>query len=134
MRKLLLLTLFIYIVLFLLTLVSCNSKIQTNDSRQDVVQSGESYAYVIVRLEFISDLKQLCQDSLLASNYESVELYNQAVAECTFEKLTILNVNPTQIGTFISTYCQPTSDLSALTPQEVLNINAACSALGVPRI
>ena len=125
--------LLVYLIAFVLGFTGCNSKVETNDSKQEIIQSGTSYSYVIVRLEFISELKQLCQDSLLITDYANEALYNQAVAECTFEKLTILNVNPTEITTFINQYCQPTSDLSALSPQEILNINAACASLGVPR-
>lgn len=126
MKKLLLLSI-------LIGILGCNSKIETNDSRQDVVQSGESYSYIVVRLEFISEIKQLCQDLLLETEFESEELYNQAVAQCTFEKLTILNINPTEITNFISTYCTGSPELTGMTPSEIANIEAACVALGVPR-
>lgn len=116
-----------------LLLLGCNSQIKTNDSKQEVVQSGESYTYIVVRLEFIEEMKKLCQESLLVEDYANTALYNQAVAQCTFDKFTILNVNPTEITTFISTYCQPTSDLSALTPSELASVTSACAALGVPR-
>lgn len=107
--------------------------IRTNDSKQEVIQSGESFTYIVVRLEFIEQMKQLCKESLLEENYANITLYNQAVAQCTFEKLTVLDINPTEITSFINRYCQPGSDVSTLTPEELLNINTACAALGVPR-
>jgi len=132
MRKTLMMVLIIYLVAILLSILGCG-KVETNDSRQDVVQSGESFTYIVVRLEFIEQMKQLCKESLLEENYTSVQLYNQAIAQCTFEKLTVLSVNPTEITTFINQYCQPSSDVSGLTPEELANISAACAALGVPR-
>lgn len=118
----------LYIALIFLT--GCNSVFRTNDSTQSVVQSGASYSYVVVRLEFIQQVQQLCADSLLQSSYASVPLYNQAVADCTFAKLASLNVNTGAVSSFTNQYCQPTSDLSTLTPQQVLNVKSACTALG----
>ena len=110
--------------------ITSSCAIKTNDSRQDLIQSGTSYAYVIVRLEFIQQIQQLCQDSILVSSFLSEDLYKQAVAQCTFDKLASLSVNTNSLTSFKQKYCQPTSDLSALTPSQQANIIAACAALG----
>lgn len=118
------------LILLLTGIVSCDYRVKTNDSTQNVVQSGTSYTYVIVRLEFIQQLHDICKDSLLESSYASQVLYDQAVAQCTLDSMSILNFNPSQVSSFVQQYCQPNSDLSALSAQEQANVLAACAALG----
>ena len=55
--------------------------------------SGEVYNYIIIKMEFITDIKQLCTDLYLPSDFASEELYNQQVSECTFDKLSIINLD-----------------------------------------
>jgi hypothetical protein len=62
-------------------LTSCGfwgiQKLETNDSKQEIIQDGESYTYIVVRLEFIEQVRQICEDSELQADYESEELYIQ---------------------------------------------------------
>jgi hypothetical protein len=121
----------IVLVVMVYLMAGCGSVFKTNDSTQSVVQSGSSFSYVVVRLEFIQQIQQLCADSLLQTNYATFTLYKQAVASCTFDKLSSLgSINTGAITSFQQQYCQPNSDLSALTPQQVLDVKSACSALG----
>lgn len=116
------------LTLFLIILVACSVK--TNDSEQKIVQSGASYTYVIVRLEFLQQIQQLCSDSLLPGDYASTELYKKAVADCTFDKISSLNLDLNAIGSFSNQYCQDGSDLSGYTQEQQDDILAACLALG----
>lgn len=118
------------LLFILMCLTGCDYNIKTNDSKQDVVQSGTSYTYVVVRLEFIQQVQQLCTDSLLASSYPSDVLYKQAVADCTFDKLASLNINTNTLASFQQAYCGISADLSGFTPQQQTDIIAACAALG----
>lgn len=123
----------IILAVMIFLMAGCGSVFKTNDSTQNVVQSGTSFEYVVVRLEFIQQIQQLCADSLLQTNYASFTLYKQAVADCTFTKLSSLgSINTGAITSFQQQYCQANSDLSALTPQQVLDVKQACAALGLP--
>lgn len=119
------------ILLLLLFTASCGfngkQKVETNDSKQEVIISGESYNYVVVRLEFIKEMKELCAESLLSSNYESEELYDKAVADCTFEHLSVLNTSA--LTSFTTDYCNLGDNTSQLTPEQLANIEAACQVL-----
>jgi hypothetical protein len=97
---------------------------------QHITQDGESFTYVIIRLEFIEQIRQMCQDSILLTDYPTEILWKQEVAKCTFKNLSLVNINPTQGNDFVAKYCQPGSDLSGYSPTEVINIKSACSALG----
>ena len=114
-------------ILFLV--VGCNSTLKTKTEDQKIVSSGESHNYVIVRLEFIEQIRQLCQDKLLQQDYETLELWKKAIADCTFNNLDIVNINPIQANTFMDTYCAPNADLSQLSEQDQLSILATCNTL-----
>lgn len=120
-----------YTILLSLFLIGCGlngtQKFDVSDSTQNVVQSGSSFTYVTIRLEFIQQVNDLCKASLLESDYASEELYNKAVAECTFKNLAILNINPAQVTDFTSQYCQPGADLSSFTPDQIAQIQSACN-------
>lgn len=120
-----------YLILMFVSLTAAcgfngTQKLETNNAEQSVVQSGSSYAYVIVRLEFIQQIHDLCRDKYLVSDYETEALYRQVVAECVFDNLAILNISPT----FQNSYCEPGADLSGFTPEQTSDILAACAALG----
>lgn len=117
------------IVICLLGLTACDYNVKTNDSTQSVVQSGTSYAYVVVRLDFIQQIQMLCEQSLLSSDYSNITTYNQAVAQCTLEHLSVSNVDTNQLTSFVNQYCQPNSDLSSFDPAQKTDILAACAAL-----
>ena len=107
------------IVLMLLTIVSCGkSTIEVEDSEQTI--SGETYSYVILQLEFIQQIKTLCEELNLLSDFNSFELYKQEVAVCTFDNLAVLDLGA--IEEFSNTICD-----SPQTQQEI----DTCAALKV---
>jgi hypothetical protein len=106
-----------------------DQKISTNDSKQDINLHGEAFTYVIVRLEFIQQINDLCKNRFLKSDYLTEVLYNQAVADCTLTSLALFNISPTTIKTFQDQYCKPGTDLSGYTPKEQGDILAACAAM-----
>jgi hypothetical protein len=110
----------VYRLVLLLFLLSCGkTELEIPNTQQAVVVSGSSYNYVIVRLEFLRDIQALCNDLILESDYETNDLYRQAVAQCTFDKLSLLDVN--KFVEFEESYCT-----SPQTAQE----QEACSILG----
>lgn len=104
-------------------------KLETNNSKQDIVQSGQSYAYVVFRVEFIEQLKRLCKDSFIRSKFDSEEAYNKEVADCTFKNLSIINVNPGTAKSFVDDYCKKDKDLSSFTLEQQAQITQTCGAL-----
>lgn len=121
-------------LLVLVTLISAcgfngDQKLSTNDSKQDINLHGEAYTYVVVRLEFIQQINDLCKDRFLKTDYVTETLYNQAVAECTLANLGLFNINPSTVKSFQDQYCKPGTDISGYTPKEQSDILAACAAM-----
>jgi hypothetical protein len=125
-----------YLLPILLLLTSCgfngNQKLTTNDSEQRIVQEGESYTYIVLRLEFLEDIRKLCEDANLRSDFESDELYNQAVAQCTLDNLNLFNIDFGEAKDFADEYCREDADLSEVDPEDIPSIQEACEALGLP--
>lgn len=122
------------ILLLPLLLASCgfngNQKLETNDSKQQIEQTGTSYTYVVVRLEFIEQIRLLCLDANPLEDFTSESQQKKAVAQCTIDNMAILNINLAQVNDFTGQYCQDGADLSQYTPEQVTDILAACAALG----
>lgn len=120
-------------LLLILLLTGCGlngeQKITTNTQDQNVKFGGEAYTYVIFRLEFIEQVRQLCADKHLLSDYDSQELYKQAVANCTFDNLALINIDTGAITSFTDQYCGPNANLSGLTPEQQVDILAACAVI-----
>lgn len=87
-------------------------KLSTNDSNQNVN----------INFGFINQLVTLCQEKNLPSDYKTVELYNQAVANCVFNSFSIIPG--------ANTLCKPGTDLSGYTPEQQQQIKATCLAVG----
>lgn len=103
-------------ILSLFLLVSCgfngDQKLTTNDSNQNIN----------VNLTFIQQLITLCQQKLLPQDYQTTQLYNQAVANCVFTSVSsIQGSNP---------LCKADADLSGFTSDQIQQILATCKALG----
>lgn len=107
-------------------------KLTANDSEQTIVQTGESYTYIIIKLEFLEDIKQLCTDSNIRSEFESEDLYKKAIADCTLDNLSIFNIDFEKASEFADDYCKEGADLSSLTEEEIASVQEACSILGLP--
>lgn len=100
------------------------------NGNQKVTQDGQSYIYLVVKLDFIEQVRQLCQDSLLKTDYSTEELWKQAISQCTFKNLSFAGISTSQANNFSTQYCQANSNLSSFSPQDQANITAACKALG----
>lgn len=115
------------IALSMLLLTSCGfngkQKLETNDAKQTVEQTGESYTYIVVRLEFIKEIKDLCLELNPVSDFEKEDERNKIVAQCTFDNLSLINISPTITQDFTNEYCQePTEDINIIEACEALNI------------
>lgn len=69
-------------------LAGCGFRV--NNSEHAVGFSGQST--VAVRLEFINEIKELCDAAHRPAEYPNSELRNEAVAECVFERLALFNL------------------------------------------
>ena len=111
-------------ILSLFALVSCGGTehtVSVEPPESDIV-SGETYNYVIIRLEFLQDLERLCRSAILESDFDSAQLYEQAVSQCVFDNLSVVDVANFQ--EFEDTVCS--LDLEELTQEEL----EACELLG----
>lgn len=115
-----------------LSLTACGFDARVSDSEHDVNVNveGETFAYVILRLEFISEIKELCELANPIENFESEALRGQAVAECTINNLNVLNISIANLDDFASSLCPKDADLTNLTEQERADVEAACNVLG----
>ena len=94
-----------------------------NDSIQTIRQEGESYVYIAIRLEFIEEIRQLCEDS----NYQIVNVQERrkAIADCTFERMSLLNID---FGSLVDVQNQLCSQNPAtLTPDQLQVFNTVCA-------
>lgn len=123
--------LFAYIIMCFLVMTACQQGVNVSDSKHELVQSGSTFSYVVVRLEFISELKQICVDANPLSKFPSEEEQKRVIAECTIERLSLIDINPEDIADFTTDYCGPNADLSGLTPEQVADAARACLALGL---
>lgn len=81
------------ITILSLTLISCGqSDINLKDSEHKVITSGETLNKMVLELPFINQVHELCKDLYLRSDYATKKLYKQAVAQCTFDNISILNI------------------------------------------
>lgn len=114
-----------YLLLFLL-LTACEIKTKSEPIQSTVTQAGESYTYVVLRVEFIQQIKDLCTESHVREVGMTDQAYKKIVADCTLNNLNLFHISMPQTVDFISKYCSPDSDLSGLSPEELINIKAAC--------
>ncbi len=90
-----------------------DQKVSVNDSNHNIN----------INMTFINQLVGLCQDKNLQSDFATYELWKQAVANCVFDNMSILNVANSPL-------CKPGADLSHYTPDQQQQILAACAAMG----
>ncbi len=77
------------LILVSLFIVGCG-KVDVEDSNHDIGGEVKIVVYVGFDLEPIAEL---CHDFLLEYEFATLELYDQAVAECVFDKIGGLSVN-----------------------------------------
>ena len=59
---------------------------------QQVSLGGTTNANINVVFDFIYQVEDLCKMQTLPENYATTELYNKAVADCTFSRLSTINL------------------------------------------
>jgi hypothetical protein len=119
-------------LMLLIFLSACQVKVKSDPIKTEtahIIQSGESYTYIVIKLDFIEQIKQLCLDSNPQPEDLPDRAYSQLVAKCTLDHMNLFNISAPKTLDFVGKYCSPTSDLSAFTPQEVLNIASVCAML-----
>lgn len=99
------------------------------NGNQKITQEGESITKLVLELGFIEDINLLCQQSINSNDFLDEEGYNQAVAECTLDNLSVLQLDINAIDEVVSTLCDENADLSQLTPEERLEVERACSTI-----
>lgn len=115
--------LLLILVISVMALLGCGDiKVKTQDSNHTATLSGAAYTYVIVRLEFIEQIKQLCQ----AKHNTIVDYaeFERAVADCTFQNLSILNIDVGAIQDVQSNLCN--QNPATLTPDALAVYNTIC--------
>lgn len=96
-------TSFLAIVVLALFLVSCGDSTIKLEEPDNAIE-GETYSYVIIRAEFISEMRTLCEQSLATQSFETQELRNKEIADCTFDKLSFINIDA--INSFNNQVCE----------------------------
>ena len=84
-------------------------------------QSGKSTTYVSLKFEFIDQLKELCQDTHIQKDYQTLELYNKAVGDCVFDHLSSVGVAAPTIKSFQEQHCVDPIASEFVTACQVLN-------------
>jgi hypothetical protein len=81
-----------YLIMAIL-LVSCgqSSEVDVKDSNHTI--GGETKSIITLELPFISQVNELCKDLYIERDYVSVEYWKQAVAKCTFDNISVLNID-----------------------------------------
>ena len=79
----------LYILLFTLLISSCG-KVRTENK---VAISGETYSYVIVKFEFLDQIKALCTDIYPEYEFTEPKARTKLISQCTLDKMSILNLD-----------------------------------------
>lgn len=116
-------------IIMLLVLASCEIKLKSDPVKQEVSQSGESRTYIVLRIEFIQQIKDLCLQSNIRPEGVDDIIYNKVVADCTLNNLDLFNISKPKTLDFIGQYCASGADLSKFSLEEQINITAACDML-----
>ena len=84
----------ILLTLIFILLTSCGGEVKLKaEAPDEAILSGETYSYVIVQLDFIQQMRQICEDLYLESEFDTQDLYLQEVAQCTLDNLSILDLS-----------------------------------------
>lgn len=113
-------------ILILLLIISCGkSTLEIEDSVQKV--EGTTTSEVVIKFEPLIQINKLCNDLYIQSEFYSEELYLQKVAECTFEKLSVISFD--LVSDFDSDLCATDETYDNLTPEEKLQVDQICNVL-----
>ena len=115
-------------LLILLLLFSCGKQkieAEVNDSNHTI--TGTTTSELIIKFEPLLTINQLCKDLYLPGDFDSEILYNQKVAECTFEKLSIIDFGT--LTDFNNNLCDTNVNYDTLTPEEKAQVDQLCSLI-----
>lgn len=116
------------LLVLLSLLVSCGkSSIEVEDSNHTATVEGEAFSYIIVKFDFITDIKSLCQDSNPSIDFDSTVEHRRAVSDCTFDNLSILDT--TLLSEFNSGFCDANEAYDELSDIDKLKVDEICGAL-----
>jgi hypothetical protein len=76
-----------YLIVISLLISACGI-----NGEQKFTQQGDSNTNIKVVFEFINQVQRLCEMETLDSDYESKALHDKAVAQCTFSRLSTINL------------------------------------------
>ena len=115
-------------LLLLVLLFSCGKqKIETTVEDSNHTIGGVTTHEIIIKFEPLLTINQLCKDLFIPSEFDSEILYNQKVAECTFEKLSVIDFGT--LADFNNTLCDNNENYDALTPEEKEQVDQLCSLI-----
>jgi hypothetical protein len=97
-------------------------------SGTEAIKTNDATQTVAINFGFLDQLTTLCKQENLPELYASTELYNQAVATCVFQNMTI--VNAAQLTQLQNQTCKPGADLSQYTPSQITQLQSTCKLLG----
>lgn len=116
--------LLLILVISVMALLGCGDiKVKTKDSNHTATVSGTSYSYVVIKLEPIEQIKQLCRDKY--NQITDPNEFNRTVADCTFQNLSILNIDMGAVRDVQSDLC--TQNPATLSPDTLAIYNALCT-------
>lgn len=78
-------------LLTLMLIASCG-KLKLSDSKHKIKVDAETYSYIVIRLDFIKEIKALCTE--LYPEYETPEEAKRIklISQCTLEKMSIIDL------------------------------------------
>lgn len=111
-RDILLSSLILWLLLFF---VSCG-KIRTDN---EITIDGETYSYIIVKFQFLDEIKELCTDTYPEYENNDELLRKKLIAQCTLDKMSILNLDA--LNEFNDGICPSPSNVQEFDICEVIN-------------
>lgn len=96
-----------------------------------ITVEGGTENFFIVRLEFLSQLIELCGDLVLDEDYESLARADQARAECVFDKLGLIQIPFDSFEDFdeeAEGFCA--NPPASLTAEQLQDYNDLCTGIG----
>lgn len=116
------------LIIALILIVSYGCGTQTVDVEDSLhTVGGTTTSEIIIKFEPLIKINELCNDLFIESEFVTEQLYKQKVAECTFEKLSIINFD--SLSDFNNELCDTNEAYNALTPEEQLQVDQLCEVL-----
>ena len=113
-------------ILILLLIISCGkSTIEIEDSNHSI--DGGTINEIVIKFEPLLQINKLCNDLYIRGSFNSEELYLQKVAECTFEKLSVISFD--LVNQFDNDFCATDETYDNLTPEQKLQVDQICNVL-----